>query len=129
MVQIRHGDFDRGLSIGRRLHVRSPTPLALPAFECRSDHTAAHGISRPRVAGDKDGRIRRVRLTPAGRALAERTLATLRASGEELFGTGLSPRRSRGLRACSARHYSRSSAEAMRVAATLTNGRVVKRGA
>jgi DNA-binding MarR family transcriptional regulator len=43
-----------------------------------------------RVADDTDGRSRRVRLTPAGRALAERTLATLQASGEELFGTGLS---------------------------------------
>jgi DNA-binding MarR family transcriptional regulator len=43
-----------------------------------------------RVADETDGRSRRVRLTPAGRALAERTLATLQASGEELFGTGFS---------------------------------------
>jgi DNA-binding MarR family transcriptional regulator len=44
-----------------------------------------------RVADDKDGRSRRVRLTPAGRALAERTLATLQGSSDEFFGTALSP--------------------------------------
>jgi len=43
-----------------------------------------------RVADDKDRRSRRVRLTPTGRALAERALATLQASGDELFGRGLS---------------------------------------
>jgi len=43
-----------------------------------------------RVADDKDRRSRRVRLTPEGRTLAERALATLQASGDELFGKGLS---------------------------------------
>jgi len=43
-----------------------------------------------RVADDKDRRSRRVRLTPEGRMLAERALATLQASGDELFGRRLS---------------------------------------
>jgi DNA-binding MarR family transcriptional regulator len=44
-----------------------------------------------RVADDADRRSRRVRLTPEGRALAERTVATLQESGEGLFGKVLSP--------------------------------------
>jgi DNA-binding MarR family transcriptional regulator len=43
-----------------------------------------------RVDDDKDGRSRRARLTPAGRELAERTTAALRASEEELFSGALS---------------------------------------
>jgi DNA-binding MarR family transcriptional regulator len=54
-----------------------------------------HGLEQrgliSRVADDKDGRSRRVRLTPAGRALAERTVATLQESGKEFFGDALSP--------------------------------------
>jgi DNA-binding MarR family transcriptional regulator len=53
-----------------------------------------HGLERrdliSRVDDDKDRRSRRVRLTPAGRALAERTVATLQESGEELFSKALS---------------------------------------
>jgi DNA-binding MarR family transcriptional regulator len=43
-----------------------------------------------RVADEKDRRSRRVRLTPAGRALAERAVAAVHASGEELFSRALS---------------------------------------
>ena len=42
-----------------------------------------------RVADEKDRRSRRVRLTPAGRELTERTAAALRASEEELFSGAL----------------------------------------
>jgi hypothetical protein len=41
-------------------------------------------------ADDKDRRSRRVRLTPAGRALAERVVAAVQASGEEFFSRALS---------------------------------------
>lgn len=43
-----------------------------------------------RVADDNDRRSRRVRLTPAGRVLVERVLATLQASGEQLLSGALS---------------------------------------
>ncbi len=43
-----------------------------------------------RVADDEDRRSRRVRLTPAGRALAERAVAAVQASGEALFSRALS---------------------------------------
>jgi DNA-binding MarR family transcriptional regulator len=48
-----------------------------------------HGLEKrgliARVADDVDRRSRPVRLTPAGRALAERTVAAVQASNEELF--------------------------------------------
>lgn len=44
-----------------------------------------------RVADDKDRRSRRVRLTPAGRALADRVVGSLQAGVGELLGKALAP--------------------------------------
>src|SRR6202022_348611 len=53
-------------------------------------HSLEHrGLIR-RVADDKDRRSRRVRLTPAGRALAERAVAAVQASGDDLISRALS---------------------------------------
>ena len=53
-----------------------------------------HGLEHrgliSRVADDVDRRSRRVRLTPAGKALAERTVAAVQASDEERFSKALS---------------------------------------
>src|SRR5260370_805027 len=53
-------------------------------------HSLEHRGLIGRVADDKDRRSRRVRLTPAGRALAERAVAAVQASGEALFSSALS---------------------------------------
>ena len=53
-------------------------------------HSLEHRGLIGRVADDKDRRSRRVRLTPAGRALAERAVAAVQASGDDLISRALS---------------------------------------
>lgn len=53
-------------------------------------HGLEHRSLISRVAVDGDRRSRRVRLTPAGKALAERTAGTVQASNKELFSKALS---------------------------------------
>jgi DNA-binding MarR family transcriptional regulator len=76
-------------------HELSPTDLYSAVLISSGGLTKVlHGLERrgliSRVADDKDRRSRRVRLTPAGRALAERTVAAVQASGEALFSRALS---------------------------------------
>jgi DNA-binding MarR family transcriptional regulator len=76
-------------------HELSPTELYSAVLISSGGLTKVlHGLESrgliSRVADDKDRRSRRVRLTPAGRALAERAVAAVQASGEALFSRALS---------------------------------------
>ena len=81
---------------------RAPTPHELSPTELYSAVLISsggltkvlHGLEQrgliSRVADEVDRRSRRVRVTPAGKALAERTVAAVQASDEELFSKALS---------------------------------------
>jgi DNA-binding MarR family transcriptional regulator len=76
-------------------HELSPTELYSAVLITSGGLTKVlHGLENraliSRVADDLDGRSRRVRLMPAGRALAERTVSAVQASDEELFAKALS---------------------------------------
>jgi DNA-binding MarR family transcriptional regulator len=76
-------------------HELSPTELYSAVLISSGGLTKVlHGLERrgliSRVADDVDRRSRRVRLTPAGKALAERTVAAVQASDEERFSKALS---------------------------------------
>ena len=76
-------------------HELSPTELYSAVLISSGGLTKVlHGLDQrgliSRVADDKDRRSRRVRLTPAGRTLAERTAAAVEASDVELFSGALS---------------------------------------
>jgi len=76
-------------------HELSPTELYSAVLISSGGLTKVlHGLEHrgliSRIADDMDGRSRRVRLTPAGRAITERTAATVQASDEELFSKTLS---------------------------------------
>ena len=76
-------------------HELSPTELYSAVLISSGGLTKVlHGLEQrgliSRVADDKDRRSRRVRLTPAGRALVERAAAAAQASDKELFSGALS---------------------------------------
>jgi DNA-binding MarR family transcriptional regulator len=76
-------------------HELSPTDLYSAVLISSGGLTKVlHGLEHRgligRVPDDKDRRSHRVRLTPAGRALAERAVAAVQASGEALFSRALS---------------------------------------
>ena len=76
-------------------HELSPTELYSAVLISSGGLTKVlHGLEHrgliSRIADDVDRRSRRVRLTPAGRAITERTVATVQASDEELFSKTLS---------------------------------------
>jgi DNA-binding MarR family transcriptional regulator len=76
-------------------HELSPTELYSAVLISSGGLTKVlHGLEHRgligRVEDDVDRRSRRVRLTSAGQTLAERTLATLQSSGEELLSNALS---------------------------------------
>ena len=97
----RHGlsltDIDvlAALRIAPPPHELSPTELYSAVLISSGGltkvlHSLEHrGLIR-RVADDKDRRSRRVRLTPAGRALAERAATAVQASGDDLISRALS---------------------------------------
>lgn len=76
-------------------HELSPTELYSAVLISSGGLTKVlHGLEQrdliSRVADDVDRRSRRVRLTPAGRALAERTAAAAQVPDEDLFSKTLS---------------------------------------
>ena len=76
-------------------HELSPTELYSAVLITSGGLTKVlHGLEQrgliSRVADDVDRRSRRVRLMPAGRALAERVVSAVQASDEELFAKALS---------------------------------------
>jgi DNA-binding MarR family transcriptional regulator len=76
-------------------HELSPTELYSAVLISSGGLTKVlHGLEHrgliARVPDDKDRRSHRVRLTPAGRVLAERAVAAVQASGEALFSRALS---------------------------------------
>jgi DNA-binding MarR family transcriptional regulator len=76
-------------------HELSPTELYSAVLISSGGLTKVlHGLEHRgligRVPDDEDRRSHRVRLTPAGRALAERAVAAVQASGEALFSRALS---------------------------------------
>jgi DNA-binding MarR family transcriptional regulator len=75
-------------------HELSPTELYTAVLISGGLTKVLHGLEHRgligRVVDDKDRRSRRVRLTPAGRALAERAVAAVQVSGNELVSRALS---------------------------------------